>query len=87
LGERLNGIQEVARSIRVSSTNKIKHYLAFGQHRTAALSENLSELSRGARDPSFESVPSDADAFVMKSVIRDWNDHAACGSYGTATEC
>jgi hypothetical protein len=25
LGERLNGIQEVARSIRVSSTNKIKH--------------------------------------------------------------
>jgi hypothetical protein len=27
-----NGIQEVARSIRVSSTNKIKHYLGFGQN-------------------------------------------------------
>ncbi len=42
----LSFIQEVARSIRVSSTNKIKHYLSFGQHRTAALSEHLSELSR-----------------------------------------
>jgi hypothetical protein len=39
-----NGIQEVARSIRVSSTNKIKHYLGFEQHRTGALSENLSEF-------------------------------------------
>ena len=41
------GIQEVARSIRVSSTNKITHYLALGEHRTAVLSENCPNLSRG----------------------------------------
>jgi hypothetical protein len=40
----MSSIQEVARSIRVSSTNKIKHFFGFGQHRTGALSENLSEL-------------------------------------------
>ena len=50
--ERLSFIQEVARSIRVSSTNKIKHCLSFGQHRTSALSENLSELPRVVRGPS-----------------------------------
>jgi hypothetical protein len=43
-----NGIQEVARSIRVSSTNKIKHYLVLGQHRTAALPENCPNLSSSA---------------------------------------
>ncbi len=46
----LSFIQEVARSIRVNSTNKIKQFLSIGQHRTGALSETLSELSRGARD-------------------------------------
>jgi hypothetical protein len=35
-----NGIQEVARSIRVSSTNKTMRFLSLGRHRTAALSEN-----------------------------------------------
>ena len=49
---RLYGIQEVARSIRVSSTNKIKQFLSIGQHRTNALPEKLSELSRVVRDPS-----------------------------------
>jgi hypothetical protein len=44
--ERLSFIQEVARSIRVSSTNKMKHFLNVVQHRTTALSEKLSELSR-----------------------------------------
>ena len=29
-----NGIQKLARSVRLSSTNQIKHYAAFGQHRT-----------------------------------------------------
>jgi hypothetical protein len=44
-GGKVNGIQEVARSIRVSSTSKIKHYLVLGQHRTAALSENCPRMS------------------------------------------
>jgi len=35
-----NGIQEVARSIRVSSTSKIRHFVSFGQHQTQPLSEN-----------------------------------------------
>ena len=42
----MNGIQEVARSIRVSSTSKISHYLVLGQHRTEVLSENCPNLSR-----------------------------------------
>jgi hypothetical protein len=33
------GIQEVDGSIPFSSTNKIKHFLRFGQHRTTRLSE------------------------------------------------
>jgi len=72
----LSFIQEVARSIRVNSTNKIKQFLSIGQHRTGALSENLSELSRGRQRSFFESVPSDADPIVMKSVIYDWNDRS-----------
>ena len=42
-----NGIQEVDGSIPFSSTNRIKHLRAFGQHRTARLSEKCPKLPRG----------------------------------------
>jgi hypothetical protein len=42
-GAHTKGIQEVARSIRVSSTNKIEHFLSFGHHR--GLSEKCPDFS------------------------------------------
>ena len=43
--ERLSFIQEVARSIRVSSTNKIKRFLVLRHRRMSGLSANCPHLS------------------------------------------